>query len=210
MNSIGQRFLVIYSGALTGLLVLSLITGFVRFKDAPLNEITVQRINVVEPNGTLRMVISNHAKLPGVIVRGKEQAPFERPQAGVLFFNDEGSENGGLIFGGRRNAKGEVVDSGGSLTFDKYDANQIVQLMGVDDKEDRIAGLIVSDSPTGNDTRRRVWIGSRDDGTASLALSDSKGKKRILMEVKSDGAASLSFLDADGKIQNQLTPLKTP
>lgn len=210
MNPIGQRILVIYSGVLTSLLALSLVTGYVRFKRTPFNEISVQRINVVEPDGTLRMVISNHAKLPGVIVRGKEQPPFERPQAGVLFFNDEGSENGGLIFGGRRNQKGEVVDSGGSLTFDKYDANQIVQLMGVDDKEDRLAGLIVSDSLTGNDTRRRVWVGRRDDGTASIALSDSKGKKRILMEVKSDGSSSLSFLDADGKVLNQLTPTNTP
>ena len=59
-----------------------------------------------------------------------------------------------------------MVDSGESLTFDTHEANQIVQLMGVDDKEDRIAGLIVSDSPTGNDNRRRVWIGRRDDGAA--------------------------------------------
>ncbi len=206
MNPIGQRVLVIYSGALTLLVALSLVAGFVRFKKSSETEITVQRINVVEPNGTLRMVISNHSKLPGVIVRGKEQPPSDRPQAGVLFFNDEGSENGGLIFGGHRNTKGEVVDSGGSLTFDKYDANQIVQLMGVDDKEDRIAGLIVSDSPTGNDNRRRVWIGRRDDGSASLALSDANGKKRILMEVKADGASSLSFLSADGKVVNQWTP----
>ena len=206
MNVTGQRILVIYTGVLTGLLALSAITGYVRFSGTRFEEITVQRINVVEPDGTLRMVISNHAKLPGVIVRGKEQLRFERPQAGVLFYNDEGSENGGLIFGGRRNAKRDVVDSGGSLTFDKYDANQIVQLMGVDDKEDRLAGLIVSDSPTGIDTRRRVWVGRRGDGTASLALSDSNGKKRILMEVKADGSSSLSFLDADGKILKQLIP----
>lgn len=60
------------------------------------DEINVHRINVLEPNGTLRMVISDHAKLPGIIVRGKEQ-PFSRPQAGMIFYNDEGSENGGLI-----------------------------------------------------------------------------------------------------------------
>ena len=208
MNPIGQRVLVIYSGVLTLLLALSVLTGFVQFKKPNPTEITVQRINVIEPDGSLRMVISNHSKLPGVIIRGKEQPPSDRPQAGVLFFNDEGSENGGLIFGGHRNAKGEVVDSGGSLTFDKYEANQIVQLMGVDDKEDRIAGLIVSDSPTGNDNRRRVWVGRRDDGSASLALSDANGKKRILMEVKADGASSLSFLGADGKVLNQWTPSK--
>ena len=51
----------------------------------------------------------------------------------------EGSEYGGLILGGHRNAKGEIVNQGGSLSFDKYDANQIVQLLGVDDKEDRFS-----------------------------------------------------------------------
>jgi hypothetical protein len=137
------------------------------------------------------MVISNHDKLPGLIVHGKEQA-FARPQAGMLFYNDEGSENGGLIFGGYRNEKGEVVDSGGSLSFDKYGENQIVQLAGVDDKEDKFAGLIVSDSA------RRVWVGRDDKGVASVALMDSRGKKRILMEVRADGTPSLSFLDANG------------
>src|SRR5216684_7980939 len=142
-------------------------------KMAKFDQIDVQRINVREPDGTLRMVIADHAKLPGIIVRGKEQ-PLARPQAGVLFYNDEGSENGGLIFGGHRNAKGEVVDAGGSLSFDKYEANQIVQLIGVDDKEDRFAGLIVTDSPTGSEVHRRLWVGRGDDGTASVELRDAK------------------------------------
>ena len=113
------RFLTIYSGALTLVFAVTLFSGF-SFGNKPsvFDEINVQRINVVEPNGTLRMVISDHAKLPGIIVRGKERA-FSRPQAGMIFYNDEGSENGGLIFGGHRNDKGEVVDSGGSLSFDK-------------------------------------------------------------------------------------------
>jgi hypothetical protein len=170
-------------------------------------EITVQRINVVEPDGTLRMIISNHARLPGIIVHGEER-PFPRPQAGMLFYNDEGSENGGLIFGGRRNAKGEVVDSGGSLSFDKYEANQIVQLAGVDDKEDRFAGLIVTDSPKAGESRRRIWVGRGEDGAATVALMDSDGKKRIVMEVGADGTPHLLFLDANGKVTNQITPLK--
>ena len=51
---------------------------------------TAQRIDIVQPDGTLRMVISNHSKLPGIIVKGKEQA-FDRPQAGMLFYNDKGT-----------------------------------------------------------------------------------------------------------------------
>jgi hypothetical protein len=38
------------------------------------------------------MVVSNHSRLPGIIVKGKEK-PFERPQAGMIFYNDEGSES---------------------------------------------------------------------------------------------------------------------
>src|SRR5262249_204055 len=118
-----QRFLAIYSGILTSVFAVTVLSGFaVVEKLKTFEQINVQRINLVKPDGTLRMVISNHAKLPGIIVRGKEEK-YDRPQAGMLFYNDEASENGGLIFGGRKNSKGEVVDSGGSLSFDKYDAN---------------------------------------------------------------------------------------
>ncbi len=207
MSELNQRWLLIYSAVLTCIFALVLLSGAGASKKPAFDEITVHRINLVEPDGTLRMVISDHAKLPGIIVRGKEE-PFARPQAGMLFYNDEGSENGGLIFGGRRNEKGEVVDSGGSLSFDKYDANQIVQLAGVDDKEDHFAGLSVTDSPHGNETHRRVWVGRGEDGTAIMALMDDKGKKRIVMEVAADGTSRLSFLDADGRVLNQLTPSK--
>jgi hypothetical protein len=122
----------------------------------------------------------------------------------LIFYNDEGSENGGLIFGGRRNAKNEIEDSGGSLSFDKYGANQVVQLLGVDDKEDRLSGLMVTDSVTGTDNRQRLWVGRGTDGTAEVSLMDGNGKKRIQMLVSQDGTASMRFLDADGKLLRQL------
>ena len=96
------------------------------------------------------------------------------------------------------------MDSGGSISFDKYDAKQIVQLAGVDDKEDRFSGLIVWDSPKAGDSRRRVWLGRGEDGTATLNLMDDSGRKRIVMAVRADGTPSLSFLDVNGKIIRQL------
>src|SRR5258708_26334994 len=106
-----QRFLTIYSGVLTLVFAVTVFSGFsIGNRPTTFDQINVHRINVVEPDGTLRMVISDHAKLPGIITRGKEQ-PFARPQAGMIFYNDEGSENGGLIIGGHRNAKAKVVDS---------------------------------------------------------------------------------------------------
>ena len=118
----------------------------------------------------------------------------------MIFYNDEGSENGGLIFGGRRNEKGEVVDSGGSLSFDKYGGNQIGQVAGVNDKNDRFAGLGVSDR------NRRIWVGRTGDGTAGVSLMDAEGKKRILMQVTADGTPNLTFFDNTGKIVQKLIP----
>ena len=110
---------VTYAAVLTGLLGLTLVV-----RGAPANqdfdEITVHRIRVVEPDGTLRMVISNYDGLPSNARGGQGQN--RRPGAGILFYNNEGVENGGLIFGGHRDAQGKIVDSGVSPSFDKYGA----------------------------------------------------------------------------------------
>jgi len=201
MKTSGQRFLVAYSSIVSTVFAVILLTGAKSSKPQIFDEIQAHRIDIIEPDGTLRMVISNKARLPGVIVKGKEQPKVDRPQAGMIFYNDEGSENGGLIFGGRKNENGEVVDSGGSLSFDKYGASDIVQLAGVDDKSDRFAGLAVSGQ------NRRVWVGRTADGTASVSLMDPNGRKRIVMQVTSDGAPTLTFFDEHGKVIQQIAPV---
>jgi hypothetical protein len=198
-----QRFLTVYSAVLTLALAVILLAAASPPKSMVLDQLTVRRINVVEPDGTLRMVISDHASLPGIVVRGKER-PFARPQAGILFYNDEASEIGGLIFGGRRDAKGAIRDAGGSLSFDRYEANQIVQLLGVDDAEDKLAGLLVLDSPSGAEVHRRIWLGRGEDGTATLALLDGQGRKRLLLQVAQDGTTTITALDAEGKVARDL------
>jgi hypothetical protein len=44
-------------------------------------EIDVRRINIVEPNGTVRMVISNKADFPVIIIKGKEYPHPDRQTA---------------------------------------------------------------------------------------------------------------------------------
>ena len=201
MTRQGERILVAYCVLSTAALAAVLLMGAVR-PGRTFDEITVQRINLAEPDGTLRMVISDKARLPGVIIKGKELPKLDRPQAGMLFYNDEGSENGGLIFGGRKNEKGEVVDAGGSLSFDKYGASEVVQLAGVDDDANRFAGLSISD------IQRRVWIGRRDDGIASVSLMDAGGRRRIALEVPASGEPSLRFFDDKGQVVQTLAPAK--
>lgn len=203
MNPLFQKLLLGYASLTSTVLLGTVLLGAKQQRNLAFDEIRVQRIDVVEPDGTTRMVLSNKSRLPPVVIKGQEQKMGEpRPQAGLIFYNDEGTENGGLIFGGRKNEKGQIVDSGGSLSFDKYGAGQIVQLAGVDDDENRFAGLRI------NDGKRRVWIGREDEGVASVALSGADGKKRIIMKVSADGTPSLAFYDAQGHIIQELAPQK--
>ena len=199
-----QKFLLIYSTLTSTALLCFVLIAAAKPRTSDLDELRVHRIDIVEPDGTLRMVLSNKSRLPPVIIKGQEHPEMgePRPQAGIIFYNDEGTENGGLIFGGRKNEKGEIVDSGGSLSFDKYGAGQIIQLAGVDDKDDRFAGLGI------NQGGQRVWIGREDPDSASVSLTDSKGKKRIVMQVSADGTPSLEFLDAEGRVIQDLAPRK--
>lgn len=199
MKSPIQQVLIAYSAVLSTIFAVVLLMGAKSNHREIFDEIQVHRINVVEQDGTLRMVISNHDQLPGVIVKGKEFPKVDRPEAGMLFYNDEGTENGGLIFGGFRNEKGEIINSGVSLSFDKYgQARQIVQLAGVDDKDNKFAGLAV------NDQNHRIWVGRKDDGAAVVSLMDGNGRKRIVMQVAVDGTPSLDFLDAEGHVVRHL------
>lgn len=195
-----QKFLLVYSAVVSTVLLCVVLLGAKKPGLAEFDELRVHRIDVVEPDGTLRLVISNKDRLPPVIIKGKDRPEMgeARPQAGMIFYNDEGTENGGLIFGGRKNAKGEVVDSGGSLSFDKYGAGQNIELAGVDDKDNQFAGLAVSQGG------QRVWIGHA--GVASVSLTDPNGKNRIVMQVAKDGTPSLAFFDADGHLIQELAP----
>jgi len=208
MKKLNQTFLFIYSLLTTMVFIISLIwfSRQLNHNKVIFDKIEAQQIRIIEPDGTLRMIISNHSKFPGIIVKGKEE-PFVRPQAGMLFYNDEGSENGGLIFGGSKNDKGEVINSGGSLSFDRYMGNQEVQLIGVNDKDDRFAGLMISDShPAENKDPSRIWVGRNENGSSEIALMDSSGNKRLILQVLPNGKSSMTFLDEKGKILNSLNP----
>ncbi|HEX2919509.1 MAG TPA: hypothetical protein VHN81_13405 [Edaphobacter sp.] len=122
-----RGFLTIYSGALTVALAAVLLTGAHRSANASFDQITVHRINIVEPDGTTRMVLSDHAEFPGAYYMGKEYPRTDRDATGILFNNDEGTENGGLIFGGKKDAHG-VTHSWGHLSFDEYNRDQTLAM----------------------------------------------------------------------------------
>jgi hypothetical protein len=131
------------------LLVIVAVSAFVQARArTTFEEIDVQRINVREANGTLRLTISNHARLPEAVIGGKTyplRGGSGVQSAGLIFFNDEGNEDGGLVWTGQRTATGNRAAA--NLTFDQYDQDETVSLGYGEENRHRQAGLSIIDRP---------------------------------------------------------------
>jgi hypothetical protein len=237
MKPIGQRFLMIYAGVLTAVFAVTILSGFAQApRKLSLDQLDVQRINVREPNGTLRLVISDAATAPGIIIKGKEYPHPNRKAAGMIFYNDEGTENGGLVFGGEKDKDG-TKESHGHLSFDAYEQDQTMALDSHQEKEGRYTKLQFNDYPDYSileeiqfmasikdlpadqqkakldaffaergGPTRRMVLGRNTDGSVQLAMNDLQGHPRIVMKVAKDGAPSLQMLDGNGKVTGELVP----
>jgi hypothetical protein len=224
-NALTQRALLVYSGILTIVLSVVLLTASSQPKKTSFDEIDVKRINLIEPDGTLRLVMADRARFPNLIVKRKEY-PHDRQTAGMLFFDDEGTENGGLIFGGMKD-KGGKIQSWGHLSFDQYLGDQVVVLDAEEAEGQRHSGIQFVDEPDipmtqvtdalqlpseqrraklhelfagKNKPQPRLYLGRRIDRSAVLELKDTQGRDRIRMVVAADGTPSLQFLDEQGNV----------
>jgi hypothetical protein len=236
MQSRINRFLLAYALLVSTICAGAAVTQAIGAQNkAAFDEIDVKRINLREEDGTLRLVISNTQRLPGIIVKGKEQPHPSRRTAGMLFFNEEGTENGGLTFSG--STQDGKVTSSGHLSFDRYEQDQVIQISQGEEQGTRHAAFIVTDRPdkpmdfagmakatalpagpardeamkqliaAGSfGAQTRVQIGRWRDRSSGLVLHDAAGKPRLQLEVTAEGTAAIKFLDESGKVVRTVTP----
>jgi len=227
------RFLKIYAVVATLVCAIFFLTGFVtQNKKQKFEEIDVERINVVEKDGKLDMVISNQERQHPGIVNGKiieRKGP--RPP-GIIFFNHLGDEMGGLIFGDN-GGKGHF----GSFTFDKVRNDQTMGFRYLEsDNGTYQSGLELWQQPNipadvmlskydaaskitdeakrkaaiqvlidNNElTTNRLFLGKPRDNSVMLLMYDIKGRPRLRMQVAPDGSPKLEFLDETGKVISSL------
>ena len=127
-SSSSPRFLAVYSGVLTIVFAVTLLTGLAESRQRQkFAEIDVERINVVEPDGALRMVISNKASFPGIIIKGKETPHPDRKTAGMPSTMKVRRTVADYL-GGSKDAAGKV-SSYGHLSFDRYEQDQVFASM---------------------------------------------------------------------------------
>src|SRR5437773_290426 len=138
-------WLRVHAGISTPLLIVVTLAAFRQeTQKARFTEMDVERINVVEPDGKLRMVISNRPRSIGPVYKGQPFGYAGGGRPGIIFFNDEGSENGGLSLSGSRDAQGRYRATT-SMSFDQYDQDQILTLQYVDNNGQRRTGITVAD-----------------------------------------------------------------
>jgi hypothetical protein len=222
--------------AVSTLLVVGLAAAAFRQVSAPARswgEISVERINVVDADGTLRLVIANKNRMhPGVMDGKMIDRP--RPVAGLIFFNDEGDEVGGLTYAGQEKDGERRADAG--IMFDQLKQDQTIGFSYTEKNGERRAGFEVWDrsdrrlsdlidklnasrkiaEPAAREAAvaavrasapkgpRRVFVGKEADRTASVSLADAEGRPRLRMSVDGGGAAAIEFLDAAGRVTSRL------
>lgn len=78
-----------------------------------LQELNVERINIVDHGGKTRLVIANSERFPDPVFRGKVHPRSIKTAAGMVFYDQDGVETGGLATmtgpGGHRMA-GTIFD----------------------------------------------------------------------------------------------------
>jgi hypothetical protein len=139
------RRLKVYALVMTALFATMTLAAFTQgAQKQRFTEIDVERINIVEPDGAYRMVLSNRPRSIGPIYKGK---PFGYPgggRPGIIFFNDEGTENGGLTFTGKKNADGTWSASSG-FSFDQFNQDQILYFQYAEENGRRRTGFTIAD-----------------------------------------------------------------
>jgi len=198
----------------------------------------VENINIIDKDGKVRMKLFNNDHIPPLIMDGKDIAPGHRqnaPIAGIMFYNGEGDECGGLLFGSDKDKNGNY-ESGASLTFDQYKQDQVVQVHYDDANGERNYGFSIYDRSNKTLTElieqineinnsnlseeekekelekvsegntQRAFMGKNPKGEVQVQLSDSKGKPRIRMVIDENDVPCMEFLDGEGNVTYKLPP----
>jgi hypothetical protein len=203
------RFLAAYSGILTLVFLLTILTGFARVAPTQsFDEITVHRLNVVEPDGTIRLIVTNKASSPGIYIKNKEYPhPSGRKGAALLFFDDDGTEDGGISYGISKDASGKVLGSDGHLSFDQYMQDQIFTIDAGRDGDKKFSLLRMDDRGDYSildalDIFARIHKlpdDQRADAIKKFRETHPGDHPRVILGRVVDGSSVLQLKDSEGR-----------
>ncbi len=221
----------IYSTTVSLVLLLLIFVGWKEIQSLKkFDTIQVQRINIVEPDGTLKMVISNREKFPDEIAMDGWTKKHNRNTPGILFYNAEGVESGGLIYSSEVDDKGNI-SAGNHLSFDRYKQDQTIALTYQEANGKYTSGLSFIDRPEKSlaalerefetatskqkDSMRssnawgisRIWLGTANNKPdirgSFLVMNSDKRTNTFLLSVDEE-AGLIQFMGKNGVVRLSL------
>jgi len=173
----------LYAAFLTLALPAALMLGMFAMQDEQrrrFTEIDVERINIVDADGTVRLVIANQARQADTRIDGEVILEGRTRPPGMVFFDEKGDEMGGLVFSGA-----DAARSGG-MFFDQYRQDQVLGFMyNQSQRGDEFrsqAGLSVWDRPL--DVSIVQAIGLVEE---AQAIEDEAARRQALQKLEDDG-----------------------
>lgn len=148
-------------------------------------------------------------------MQGKEGArPDRRSFAGMIFVNEEGTENGGLIQKGSISEDGRV-SSGLSLTFDRFRQDQALQLLNTDSATSQQTAIKINDVPyfqhasmddikRYGEEARQLPESEREAYWQKLNREGRLSVNRIWLGNTRDKGSALQLKDAQGRVRMML------
>jgi len=204
-------------------------------RTASFDVIDVHRINIVEPDGKPRVILTNSQRFPGAYFDGKEYPhPNRDATGGLLFFNTDGTEAGGISY------FNDAQGAGAMFTMDQLNQNEALRLVYQTAHGKHSAGLMVAgDHPNKSlkplietdaalraaktdaekqrlkaklDQLAKEAIGEisqrvfvgKEGDDAELILADKQNRPRLKLLVDGAGNPSIELFDANGKTIKKL------
>ncbi|MDO7847772.1 hypothetical protein Q5H92_15495 [Hymenobacter sp. M29] len=223
------RLLQVWVGVLT-LLVVGLLLALVYLLQTQRSPVlTAERINIVEPDGQLKMVISGSRRQHPGMLNGRSLPARERG-AGLTFFNEAGDECGGLLYNGnpreasmvysidqfrndqlmqlqydQRAGTGPVVRSYGLKLWDRNDSFPLTRELAYLDSLTALHDTAayrrgVAQLVASNQLgAERLFLGRAASGETGLFLRDSKGRVRLKIYIDTHDQPVMQLVDASGQ-----------
>lgn len=170
---------------------------------ASLTTLDVERINIRDPDGTVRMVIANRSHAPDTVYRGKTYERSIDDVVGLIFYEASGDEAGGMVLATLRDRRQsalifdythQITDGIGLVRRESEDGESWETGLFLSDRRPYVPGEVESSQGV-----ERIWLANRD-GDAALVISDPEGRPRIRIGVDAAGAPAIHMLDAEGKV----------
>lgn len=200
------RFLKIYALVATLFCAVFFLTAFtLKSDEQKFEEITANRIKFVDSAGKVRVRMG---------------ADLEKSSAaGIIFYNEEGTEAGAIKYSAKRDKDGKI-DAFSLLTMDQFKSDQIVALQYDHIGDQKRQGLTISDRPETlspqaeklvNDLAQALRSAKSEEEAQAIRkeyLSKLPAReivaRRLFAGRDVEGASQVTLSDPDGKPRLQL------